>query len=135
MMKTMRVALVVGMMTMIGVASAEAGEIHSPDDELTTQVLVMNNYLTDVRVYIEDAGGKLHHIARVARGSLVDFNVPSELAQREFRVKVYPAAMPGSLLADDKGVKTNLLNADRDQQVRVWLETDLPSSIVEIARD
>lgn len=135
MMKTMRVALVAGMMMMIGIASVEASEAYTPDDELTTQVFVMNNYLTDVRIYIEDSNGRLHHMARLARGSVVDFEVPSELAQQEFRVKVFPAAMPGSRLADDKGVKTNLLKSERDQQVRLWLETDLPSSIVEIARD
>ncbi|MBT8487349.1 MAG: hypothetical protein HKN72_03720 [Gemmatimonadetes bacterium] len=134
MRKMIRVALVAGMM-MMSVASVEAREIHSPDDEMATQVLVMNNYLTDVRVYIEDDEGKLHHMARLARGSVANFEVPSELAGGEFRVKVYPAAMPGSRLDDDKGIKTNPLAAGRDHQVRVWLEADLPSSIVEIARD
>lgn len=134
MRKMIRVALVTGMMTM-SVASVEAREVHSPDDEMATQVLVMNNYLTDVRVYIEDSKGRLHHMARLARGSVANFEVPSELAEGEFRVKVYPAAIPGTLLADDKGVKTNPLEAGRDQQVRLWLETDLPASIVEIARD
>lgn len=134
MRKMIRVALVAGMM-MMSVASVEAREVHSPDDEMATQVLVMNNYLTDVRVYIEDSKGRLHHMARLARGSVANFEVPSELAEGEFRVKVFPAAMPGTRLADDKGVKTNPLTAGRDHQVRVWLEADLPSSIVEIARD
>lgn len=133
MRKMIRVALVTGMM-MMSVTAVEAREVHSPDDEVATQVFVMNNYLTDVRVYIEDAEGRLHHIARLARGSVANFEVPGELADGEFRVKVFPAAMPGSRLADDKGVKTNPLSAGRDQQVRVWLEVDLPSSIVEIAR-
>ncbi len=134
MRKMIRVALVAGMM-MMSVASVEAREVHSPDDEMATQVLVMNNYLTDVRVYIEDSKGRLHHMARLARGSVANFEVPSELAEGEFRVKVFPAAMPGTLLGDDKGVKTNPLEAGRDHQVRLWLETDLPASIVEIARD
>lgn len=134
MRKMMRVALVTGMM-MMSVASVEAREVHSPDDVMATQVLVMNNYLTDVRVYIEDSKGRLHHMARLTRGSVANFEVPSELAEGEFRVKVFPAAMPGTLLADGKGVKTNPLEAGRDQQVRLWLEADLPASIVEIARD
>jgi len=133
-MKTMfRVALVMGLMTM-SAASVEAREISSPDDEMTTQVLVMNNYLTEVRVYIEDAEGHLHHIARVSRGRLADFSVPADLAHGDFRVKVFPAALPGTALASDEGIKTNPLNGQRDRQVRVWLEADLPSSIVEIAR-
>lgn len=133
MMKTLRVALLMGLMTMSAV-SVEAKEVHSPDDEMTTQVLVINNSVTDVRVYIEDADGRLHNMGRLTRGSLTGFDVPRELTRGEFRVKVYPAAMPGSRFADGEGVKTNPLSTERDRQVRVWLEADLPSSIVEIAR-
>lgn len=133
-MRTMiRVALVMGLMTTSAV-SAEATDLRPTDDVATTQVLVMNNHVADVRVYIEDADGKLHHMGRLARGSLANFEVPAELAHGEFRVKVYPAALPGSLFAGDVGVKTNPLRTERDRQVRLWLEADLPSSIVEIER-
>ncbi|MDH3423439.1 MAG: hypothetical protein OEN00_10645, partial [Gemmatimonadota bacterium] len=98
-------------------------------------VFVMNNYLTDVRVYIEDANGHLHNMGRLARGSLASFPVPDELGVGEFRVKIYPAAAAGSLISEDYGVKTSPLVSARDQQVRVWLEADLAESIVEIARD
>lgn len=134
MRKMTRVALVMGLMV-ASTASAEAREVHSPDDEATTQVFVMNNYLTEVRVYIEDDEGRLHHMARLSRGALAEFSVPAELARGEFRVKVFPDAMPGSALDGGVGIKTNPLRAERDQQVRVWVEADLPSSIVEIARD
>lgn len=133
MRKMLRVALVMGLMTMSTV-SAEAREIASPDGELTTQVHVMNNHVTDVRIYIEDADGKLHNMGRLARGSLASFDVPRELTNGEFRVKVYPSPPLGSPFADHEGVKTNPLNTERDRQVRVWLEADLPSSIVEIER-
>lgn len=133
MRKMLRVALLMGLMTMSAV-SVEAKEVHEPDDAATTQVLVVNNYVTDVRVYIEDAEGRLHHMGRLARGSLTSFDVPDGLTRGEFRVKVYPAALPGSRFDDNEGVKTNALLTDRDRQVRVWLEADLPSSIVEIER-
>lgn len=133
-MKTMfRVALVMGLMTMSAV-SVEAKEVAAPDEEMTTQILVMNNYLTDVRVYIEDADGRMHHMGRLARGSLASYDVPEGMSEGEFRVKVYPAAIPGTLFDDDQGVKTNPLHVESDRQVRLWLEADLPSSIVEIAR-
>lgn len=134
MKKLYRVVLVMGLMMMTAV-SVEASEVSAPDDEITTQVFVMNNYLTDVRVYLEDAEGKLHHMTRLTRGSVASFDVPAEISTGEFRVKVYPAAPAGSPIGNDHGIKTNLLDSQRDQQVRVWVEADLPSSIVEIARD
>ena len=69
MRKLYRVALVMGLMMMTAV-SVEAVETSPPDDEITTQVFVMNNYVTDVRIYVEDAQGKLHDMGRLARGSL-----------------------------------------------------------------
>ena len=114
--------------------AGEAGLDLVAFEGVTTQVLVMNNYLTDVRIFIEDAQGKLHNMGRLARGSLADFTVPEDIASETFRVKVFPAPMPGSSLAGDDGVKTNELHSPQDQQVRMWLESDLPNSIVEVAR-
>lgn len=134
-MKTMlRVALVMGLMTTMSTA-VRAEEIDPPTDVITTQILVMNNYLETVRVYLEDANGKLHSMGLLARGSIKDFTVPEAIASGTFRVKVYPAAMAGTRLSGEAGVKTNPLESPRDQQVRVWLEPDLPQSTVEIARD
>lgn len=133
MKKTYRVALMIGLMAM-SAPSATAAEIHAPTDEMTTRVLVMNNFRTEVRVYIEDAHGKLHNMGRLRRGSLADFMVPEELSGGEFRVKVYPAGPPGTPLFQDIGIKTNPLDSSRDRQVRVWVEADLTRSIVEIAR-
>lgn len=133
-MKTMlRVALVMGLMTTMSTA-VQAEEVDPPTDVITTQVLVMNNYLETVRVYLEDADGKLHNMGLLARGSIKDFNVPEAVASGAFRVKVYPAGMPGTRLSGEAGVKTNPLESPRDQQVRVWLEPDLPRSTVEVAR-
>ena len=131
---TFRVAMVLGLMTM-SVTAVQAEELERPTDEITTQILVMNNYLSDVRIYIEDADGTLHSMGRLPRGRLADFTVPEELTDRPFRVKIYPAPRPGSRIAAEAGVKTNPLHAPRDQQVRVWLEPDLTDSIVEVARD
>lgn len=134
MRKMLRVALVMGMTTMSATA-VQAEEPTAPtEDMVTTQIVVVNNYRTDVRIYIEDADGRLHHVRRLARGEVADFNVPESLARDEFRVKVFPATPIGSLLAGDPGIKTNPLRSPRDHQVRMWLEADLPSSFVEVAR-
>ena len=50
------------------------------------------------------------------------FEVPQDLADEEFRIKVYPSAPAWSPVSGDLGVKTNPLVAERDHQVRVWLE-------------
>lgn len=127
-----RVALMLGLVAASAV-SVEAAE-YQGSDEITTEIYVMNNHLTDVRVFAEDAEGRLHNLGRVMRGDLRTFEVPQELAADEFRIKVYPSAPAWSPISDDFGVKTNPLVAERDRQVRVWLEADLSQSIVEIDR-
>ncbi len=143
-MTTFRVALTMGLMAMSApaVAAAEipaapdevAAEIPAAPDEVTTEIYVVNNHLHAVRVYLEDAEGKLHRIGRLARGDLKAFQVPAELAAQQVRVKVFPATPVWASPSDDYGVKTSLLDPSRDRQVRVWLEPDLSQSIVEVDR-
>lgn len=133
MMKGMyRVALMLGLVAASAV-NVDAAE-YQGSDEITTEIYVMNNHLADVRVYAEDAEGRLHSLGRVARGDLRTFEVSQDLADREFRIKVYPSTPVWSPISDGFGVKTNPLVAERDHQVRVWLEADLSQSIVEIDR-
>ena len=127
-----RVALMLGLVAASAV-NVEAAE-YQGSDEISTEIYVMNNHLTDVRVYAEDTEGRLHNLGRVMRGDLRTFEVPQELADEEFRIKVYPSTPAWSPISDDYGVKTNPLVAERDRQVRVWLEADLTQSIVEIDR-
>lgn len=127
-----RVALMMGLVAASAV-NVQAAE-YQGDDEVTTEIYVMNNHLADVRVFAEDAEGRLHNLGRVARGDLRTFAVPAELADEEFRIKVYPTTPVWSPIPDDFGVKTSALTSDRDHQVRLWLEADLTQSIVEIDR-
>lgn len=127
-----RVALMLGLVAASAV-HVEAAE-YQGSDEITTEIYVMNNHVADVRVYAEDADGRLHNLGRVARGDLRTFDVPQDLADEEFRIKVYPSTPVWSPISGDFGVKTNPLVAERDHQVRVWLESDLSQSIVEIDR-
>ena len=128
-----RVALMLGLVG-ASVADIQAAEHRGSDDEITTEIYVMNNYLSDVRVFAEDAEGRLHRLGRVMRGDLGTFEVPEQLADEEFRIKIYPSTPAWSPISDDFGVKTNAFVADRDHQVRLWLEADLSQSIVEIDR-
>lgn len=76
----------------------------------------------------------MHNLGRVARGDLRTFEVPQDLADEEFRIKVYPSTPVWSPIFDVFRVKTNPLVAERDHQVHVWLKADLSQSIVEIER-
>ena len=112
-----------------------AAAMTGTDDVAGTAIFVMNNHLVSVRVFAEDADGRLHDLGRVARGRLGTFAVPADVASREFRVKVFPASTAWAPEGDDFGVKTNPLSVERDRQVTMWLEADLAQSIVEISRD
>ena len=128
-----RVALMAGLVAASAV-SVQAAEIRTDDDRYDADVFVVNNHLTDVRVYAEDADGRLHSLGRVARGELRNFDVPEEISSGEFRIKVFTADPVWSPLSGDFGIKTNPLDFETDQQVRIWLEADLTQTLVEIAR-
>lgn len=128
-----RVALMAGLVA-VSAGSVQATEIRGDDDRYDADVYVVNNHLTDVRVYAEDAEGRLHNLGRVARGQLKNFDVPELIADGEFRIKVFPASPVWTPASGDFGIKTNPLDFGTDQQVRIWLEADLTQSVVEIAR-
>ena len=130
-----RVALALGFVAANAV-SVEAAQTYGTTDEIDTdiEVRVMNNHLVPVRVYAEDSEGKLYRLGRVARGKLGTFTVPTELAESTFRIKVFPSNPLGRPIGAEYGVKTNVLDFDRDHGITIWLEPDLSRSTVEIDR-
>ena len=75
----------------LAATSVEAAPVTSPDDALENAVRVVNNYGEMIRVYAEDAEGRLHKLGRVARGELVEFELPGDVSGDAFRIKIYPA--------------------------------------------
>jgi hypothetical protein len=134
MKKMIRVALGLGLVIASSTTALAADTVAPPEDVAEPQVYVMNNHRTDVRVYAEDMNGKLHHLGRVARGQLGTFEVSAEVAQAEFRIKVFPQSPAWSPLDDDFGIKTNPLDANEVETVTMWLEADLARSTVEVGR-
>jgi hypothetical protein len=124
----------VALMMALAAAAAAPVQATETDDRNDTEIYVVNNYLADVRVYVEDAKGKLHNLGRVARGELRTVDVPEEIAAHEYRIKIFPSTPVWSPIPDDYGIKTSLLDNDRDRQVTMWLEADLTQSLVEIDR-
>jgi hypothetical protein len=134
MMKGMyRVALMMGLVA-VTAGSVQAAEVQGTDEKNDTDVYVVNNHLTDVRVYAEDANGRLHNLGRVARGRLRSFDLPESVSNGVFRIKVYPTSPVWSPIEDDDGIKTSPLDSETDSEVRIWLEADLTMSLVEVAR-
>lgn len=106
----------------------------SGEDPEGAQIRVVNNFVSQVRVYAEDARGRLHPLGRVARGHLGAFSIPEDVARLgDFRVRVYPSDPIGSWVVEETGIKTQPLHLAEDGSVTVWLETNLAASIVEIA--
>ncbi len=117
-----------------GATSLEAAEITRPDDGLGDGVRVVNNYGDMIRVYAQDAEGRLHKLGRVARGALVEFELPEELLQDAFRIKIHPSQPVWSSNGDDFAVKTNPLNLAGDADVTVWVDPELTNTVVEMQR-
>ena len=113
--------------------AVQAAEMVGPDDQEGPDIYVVNNHMVDVRVFAEDAEGKLHKLGRVARGTLASFEVSDAVAGADFRIKVYPTSPPWSPTPDNYGVKTNVLHSTGVEHVTVWLEHELSNSVVEVA--
>jgi len=131
--RTFRVAFAATVLMAAGTASAEAvgpGTVTGPD---TGEVRVVNNFLSPVRVYAEDAEGRIHPLGRVARGQLKAFVIPAEIAGLgDFRVRVYPNEPIGPWSVEEHGIKTQPLSLAEVGSVTIWVETDLAASIVEV---
>ena len=81
-----------------------------------------------------DSTGRRLSLGRVARGELREFEIPEEIAQESFRIRIVPRPSAWSLLQDDYAVKTNPLDLEIYSQVTLWLESDLRQSKVETTR-
>jgi hypothetical protein len=128
--RTYRVALLLGLAS-LGATSLEAAVTDGPP---FNGIHVMNNYQGMVRVYVEDAAGRLHRLGRVQKGELREFEIPTAVADQEFRVKIFPSQPAWALQQDDYGVKTNPLDVELLSHVMIWVEPDLSKSVVELAR-
>ena len=127
-----RVALMMGLGA-FSVASAEAAQLDGPGDDATHEVRVVNNYQSPVRVYVQEASGRMHLLGRVARGQFKVLEVPSEMAAKgTVRLKVYPNEPIGSLVGNTNGIKTRELTLRDGDAVTMWLETDLTQSMIEV---
>lgn len=129
-----RVALTMGMVA-FSAASAEAAQLNGPGDDAGHEVRVVNNYHSPVRVYVQDANGRMHLIGRVARGKFKVLEVSAEIAEKgNVRLKVYPNEPVWSLVGNTNGIKAKELSLQPGDAVTMWLETDLTQSMIEVQK-
>ena len=113
-----RVALVLGLVAG-GAVSVEAAESSSLGGEAPTEIVVANEYQTQVLVYVEDSGGRLQLLGRVSHGEVKLFEAPTDVTELgDFRVKVYPISIPDPWSrSNDRGIKTHALNLQDGEMV------------------
>ena len=128
-----RVALVLGLVACSAV-SVEAGELSGPGDEVSSEIVVANDYRTHVLVYVEDSEGRQQLLGRVSSGRVKLFDAPTDMTERgDFRVKVYPLGSSDPWAPQyDIGIKTRSLNLENGQTVILWIGRELAASSVEV---
>ncbi len=111
--------------------SAEAAELRGPGDEVSNEIVVVNDYVGSVRVYVEDSEGSLHYLGRVGRGKVKRFEAPADIWERgDFRVRIHP--MGREWLPNHVRIKTRLLNVEDDETVVMFLKKDLAQSVLAV---
>ena len=113
--------------------SVEAAELRGPGDEVSNEIIVVNDYVTSVRVYVEDSEGVLHRLGRVSRGKVQLFEAPADIVARGyFRVRIRP--IDADPLSNHVEIKTKALNVEDDETVIMWLRAELTQSMVEVGK-
>ena len=128
-------ALMLGLLAFSAV-SVEAAELSGPGDEVSNEIIVVNDYTSLVRVYVEDSEGRLHQLGRVSPGQVNVFKAPADIWERgDFRVRVHPLDSPDLLSWwDYVRIKTKALNVEDDETVIIWLRRELAQSVVEVRK-
>lgn len=102
-------------------------------DDGNAEIRVLNNHLTQVRVFVEDGTGKLHNVGRVARGQYKVLDVDASITARgPVRVKFFPADPSWSPMADDSGIRTRDIDLRDGGTLTAFLEAELTASVIEV---
>ena len=126
--------MLAGSLLVVGATSADAMPLNDADGA-TLEVRVINNHAASVRVFVEDAKGRVHTLGTVRPAEYSAIEVPGELtALGDVKIKVFPAAPAWTSVPADSGVRTQALDADDFEAIQFWVEPDLRRSQVELVR-
>ena len=129
---TLRIAVATAILA-LGTTAAKA-ETTGPANN-TLEIRVINNNASVVRVYVQDANGRLRSLGRVGRSDFKILEIPKGIADMgAFEIKVFPDEPVWSLLGNPSGVRTRPLDLKLGDAVNFWVETDMTASHLEIIK-
>ena len=73
-------AITMGLVALSAV-SVEAAQLRDSGDKVTSDIVVVNDYSTSVRVYVEDSEGSVYRLGRVGRGKVGQFETPADVLE------------------------------------------------------
>jgi hypothetical protein len=131
---TLRIALTAGFLA-LGATAAGAQMAHGSSDADAREVRVINDYHAPVRVYVQDADSRLHHLGRVLPSTAKSLEIDADIAAKgSFRIKVFPVAQPWTRMSEDSGIRTRSITLEDGEMVRFWVEPDLTNSKISIGQ-
>jgi len=129
---TLRIAVATAILA-LGATAAKA-ETTGPANN-TLEIRVINNNASVVRVYVQDANGRMRSLGLVGRSDFKIMEVPQQIAEMgAFEIKVFPDEPVWSLAGDPAGVRTRPLDLKLGDAVNFWVETALTDSHLEIIK-
>ena len=131
---TLHVAIAAGLLA-LGANSAKAEPPVLGPANNTLEIRVINNNASPVRIYVQDAKGKLHGMGTVASADFKIIEVPGAVtAMGAVQLKLVPNEPVWSFAGDPDGVRTRDLELKIGDAVNFWVETELTDSKVEIIK-
>jgi len=131
---TLHLAIAAGMLA-LGANSAKAETPVLGPANNTLEIRVINNNASPVRVFVQDAKGKLHRMGTVASVDFKIVEIPGEITELgPVQLKLVPNEPVWSFAGDPDGVRTNDLDLHIGDAVNFWVETNLTDSKGEIIK-
>ena len=131
---TLHLAIAAGLLA-VGANSAKAETPILGPANNTLEIRVINNNASPMRVYVQDANGRLHRMGTVASTDFKIVEVPGEItALGAVQLKLVPNEPVWSFAGEPEGVSTRDLKLKIGDAVNLWVETNLTDSKVEIVK-
>ena len=131
---TLSVAVAAGMLA-LGANGVKADTPVLGPANNTLEIRVINNNASPMRVYLQDANGKLHRMGMVASTDFKIVEVPGSVTSLgAVQIKLVPNEPVWSFAGEPEGLRTRDLDLAIGDAVNLWVETNLDDSKVEIIK-
>lgn len=133
---TLNIAVAAAALMGLGATSVEAETPVVGPANNTVELRVINNNASVMRVYLQDAQGKLHQLGRVSGSDFKIIEIPGEItAKGAVQLKLFPSEPVWSLVGDADGIQTSGLSLKLGDAVNVFVEPTIERSLVEIEKN